>query len=169
MFFAAITLAAMLVSCKTTEENYRQAYQKTIAARNESEPLDSTVYSRVRNQMSARMVNTAAGTVRVESRLVRVAKDAGLPEQLKRYNAVAGQFKQIFNAKSLRNRIADNGYPAAVVVETAEPYYYVIAASFDNIEQAAECIAELNRQAPAWLKQPCPYIIDATARQNQRK
>lgn len=165
---AAAFVALALASCKTTEENYRQAYEKTIAARQQAEPIDSTVYGRVRNQAAVRTVETASGRVRIESRLVRVADGCGLPEQLKRYNAVAGQFKQLFNAKSLRNRIADNGYPGAIVVETSEPYFYVVAASFADIEQAAACVAQLQNEAPAWLKEPCPFVLDATARKNYR-
>lgn len=162
-----VTAAIALLggSCKTSEENYRAAYERAVAARNDSEPIDSTVYGRMRKELDVRTIDSPAGPIEVRTQMVRPASDGGgLPEQFKRYNAVAGRFKQLFNAVSLRDRIADQGYPAAIVVETAEPYYYVVAASFADIDRAAQAVAKLKKQSPAWLKEPCPYILDATAR-----
>lgn len=158
----------MLASCKTTEANYRAAYEKTMAAKQENPDLDSTIYGTVRRQMNVRTIETAGGPVEIKTQLVRVTKDGGgVNENLKQYNVVAGQFKQIFNAKSFRNRLADNGYPAAFVVETAEPYYYIIAGSYADVNAAAKAIEELRKDSPIDLKDPCPFILDATARKGK--
>jgi hypothetical protein len=154
---------AMMLSggCKTTEANYRQAYEKAIAARDN---IDSTIYGQIRRQFNEQAVVTVSGdTVNVRVMHVRVTPDGGgIAENLHRYNVVAGQFKQLFNARSMRNRMADNGFPGAFVVETAEPYYYVVASSHNT---AAEASAALKSQADAIrMKEPCPFILDATTR-----
>lgn len=155
-----------VTACKTSEANYRAAYEKTIAARQADEALDSTIYGDYRRQMSTRTVKAGDGReVEVRTQPVRVTPNSGaLPENLKRYNVAVGQFKQLFNARSLRNRLADAGYPEAMVLETGEPYYYVVAGSYSDAGEAADALAAFEKAAPIAMKVPLPFILDATAR-----
>ncbi|MDE5661755.1 MAG: SPOR domain-containing protein [Muribaculaceae bacterium] len=163
-----LATAALLPSCKTTEANYREAYEKTVAARNADQALDSTIYGAHRRQMTATTVETADGAVEVRVQLVRVAEGGGgIPENLKRFNVVVGQFKQIFNARSLRNRIADKGYPGAFVVETSEPFYFVVAASYHDATESSTAVELFKHKRLNSMKEPCPFILDATARRRQ--
>ena len=167
LIIPALAVAAAFTGCRTTEANYRAAYEKTMQARAEQDSLESTVYGRERRNMQSRTIDTPSGPVQVVARLVRVTDGGGgLPESLRRYNVVVGQFKQLFNAKSLRNRLADGGYPGAFVVETGEPYYYIVLASYSD---AAEAQKEMERFAASGtlaMKEPCPFILDATARRS---
>ena len=159
-----LLLLLALSGCRTTEANYREAYQKTIAGR-DSADIDNSIYGRTRRQYSKTDVATDSGTVEVIRRLVRVTDGGGAtPENLKRYNVVGGEFKQIFNARSFRNRLVDNGYPGAFIVESGEPYYYIVVQSFDSPTEAAALKDRLSASPPFTFKAPCPYILDATAR-----
>lgn len=162
VIFAALTL---VVGCKTSEANYRAAYEKAVSARDADEAIDSTVYGQVRRQMKTVTMQTTDGRhIEVQSQFVRVTKDGGgIPENLKSFNVVAGQFKQLFNAKSLRERLTDLGYPGAFVVETAEPYYYVVVGSYTNSTQAADALDDLRRAKPVPMKAPLPFILYAGA------
>lgn len=158
-------LAGVLAGCRTSEANYRAAYLSTIAARDSSDTFDSSVYSTVRRQMGTTTVESPDGPIEVKTQMVKVTADGGAtPEKLHRYNVVVGQFKQAFNAKSMRTRVADGGYPGAFVVETAEPYYFVVAGSFDDAPSAAKLMAKVASDGSLTLKAPCPFILDATAR-----
>lgn len=172
-YLSALVLALPVIflsGCKTTEENYRAAYEKTMAARQEGEDLDDTIYGRERRQMKSATVDTPDGPLEVRSQLVRVTEGGGgIPENLKRFNVVAGQFKQLFNATSLRERLVAGGYPGAFVVETAEPYYYVVAASYADASEAAEALEELGKKSPVTMKEPCPFILDATTRKRTHR
>ena len=160
---AAVALLA-LSACKTTEENYRAAYEKTMEARSEAAAIDSTIYGVHRRQMGTQSVQTAQGPVEVRTQLVRVTDGGGgIAENLKRYCLVVGQFKMLFNAKSLRERLVDLGYPSAFVVETAEPFYYIVLNSYSDVDQAARELEAFKAAAPIALKEPCPFILDATA------
>lgn len=170
IIIAAIFPALGLVSCKTTEANYRAAYEKAISARDSSESIEETIYGKVRNQIDIHIIPTSVGDVEVKTQLVKVSKDGGgTPERLARYNVIAGQFKQKFNAVSLRNRLADNGYPGAFVIETSEPYYYIVTESYSSVDEAARAMKALQEAKPQGVKEPCPYLLDATARRTSAK
>jgi mannose/cellobiose epimerase-like protein (N-acyl-D-glucosamine 2-epimerase family) len=55
----AIALASLFVGCKTTEENYRQAYEKAISGRNND--IDTTLYGNFRRELKEQGVITASG------------------------------------------------------------------------------------------------------------
>lgn len=153
-------VAVLATACKTTEANYRAAYEKTIEARRESQSVDSTVYGEVRRQGTVRPMTVGDTTVDVRIQRVRVTDGGGgIRENLHRYNVVVGQFKQRFNAISLRDRLVDAGYPAAFVVETAEPYYYIIGASADDLSEAYASLKAFEANPPVPMKAPLPFLL----------
>lgn len=160
---AALVIAmTALFSCKTTEANYRAAYEKTVAARDSVEQLENTIYGQERRRMQSATVSTDSGAVEVRRQYVRVTEGGGaMPEQLRRFNVVVAQFKQRFNALSMRERLADGAYPTAFVVETSEPYYYVVAASYADVTEADRALSEIKQAGDIVLRQPCPFILDA--------
>ena len=104
------------------------------------------------------------GSVDVYTQHVRVTDEGGgIPENLHRYSVVVGRFKQKFNAVSMRNRLADGGFPAAFVVQTAEPYYFVLIGSYRELPEA---VAAMNTipEGKIHMKAPLPMILDATRR-----
>lgn len=172
--YIAICVGAVAVSsCKTTEANYRAAYEKAIAGQDgdDAADLDDTIYGQARKPMDHSTVALAGGgTADVAVHIVRVTEGGGgTNERLHRYNVVVAQFKQRFNAISYRDRLADNGAPSAFVVETAEPYYYVVLSSHDSLEAAAEALKAYAGKTVIAPKKPCPFILDATARRRPRK
>lgn len=162
-----LILAALLLpcGCKTTEANYRAAYEKAMEARAERDSLENTIYGRERRMQQPRVVNTPSGDVQVTAQLVKVTKDGGgIPQNLHCYNVVVGQFKQLFNAKSMRERLVDMGYSKAFVVETGEPYYYVVLTSYGDAADAQRSLDAFRAADVLPMKEPCPFILDATAR-----
>ncbi len=154
---------ASLAGCKTTEANYRAAYEKTIAARQESgDSIENTIYGLERAKVTTGTVETTSGTFEMRSMMVKVTDGGGgIREHLRQYNAVVGQFKQRFNAESLRERLVDAGYAGAFIVETAEPYYYVVLKSSGNIDEAAMAIAKLRADGSFVMREPCPFLLNA--------
>lgn len=161
----SVLAAVALGGCKTTEANYRSAYEKAVEARADQVDIDDTIYGNVRRQTNTHEVALADGKkIAVEVIRVRTTENGGaVPENLKRYNVVAGRFKQLFNAQSLRKRLADN-YSGAFIVETAEPYYYVVAESFADINEAAAALARLKEAKPVPMKEPLPFILERAGR-----
>lgn len=164
---AAVVVAVMLGvwSCKTSEANYRAAYERAMSGREEGgSPIDGTVYAAQR-QMELHKFVMAGDTFDVYSTRVSVTDGGGgIRENLRRYNIVVGQFKQQFNAVSMRNRLADGGYPAAFVVQTPEPYYFVILNSYSEVGAAATALKQMPAQMPVAVKSPCPFLLSVTQR-----
>lgn len=164
LYVVALTLAmlTMLAGCKTTEKNYREAYERA-TAKNDRDvtDFDKTVYSRYRNQVRERSETTGDGReIPTKVVSVRVTEDGGgIREWFKKYNVVVAEFKQIFNANSLRRRFADAGYPRAFLVENAEPYYYVVVASSSDLEDMVAVCDSLKADSPFPLKDGFPYIL----------
>lgn len=157
-------VALLATACKTSEANYRAAYEKTMEARRVEQSVDSTVYGEVRRQANTRSVEVEQGVstdVRVQH--VRVTEGGGgINENLRRYGVVVGQFKQRFNAISLRDRLVDAGYPAAFVVETAEPYYYILLGSYSELPEAYAAMKSFEAKPAIVMKEPLPFILQAS-------
>lgn len=147
-----------LTACKTTEANYRSAYERAVAGRGDD--TDSTIYTKIRREFTPGAMTYDGRTFPTGSQFVAVTEGGGgISESIKRYCVVAGQFKQIFNAKSMRERLTDNGYPGAFVVQTREPYYFVVAGSSHDIEPAIEIFDKLQADTALHLREPAPFIL----------
>ena len=158
---ALAALAAILIpSCKTTEKNYRTAYERTMTAQDTTHlEFEQTIYGRYRRDV--RVSESIVGGDTVATRIQRVFITPGdsVPNMLKSYNLVVGQFKQLFNAKSMRQRLCDKGYTGAFVVQTAEPYYYVVAQDHDDQSQAAAALKRMRANPPFRLRDPLPFLL----------
>ena len=159
---AGIALLSAIPACKPSEQHYRQAYERAVAAR-ESTPdgvPDSTVYTRIRREMKHGTMAVGTDTVAVATQFVAITPDGGgINESIKRYCVVAAQFKQVFNARSMRERLTESGYPGAFVVQTREPYYFVVAGAYTGAEEAVEMMHRLESDPALKLKAPAPFIL----------
>lgn len=162
LLLAGLLLLTGLQACKTTSANYRAAYERATVERDSLElELDRTIYGRPRNDYGTRLQVVGADTVRTKVQHVRFTADGGgSPEMMHRYCVVAGQFRQGFNARMMRRALAELGYPRSFVVQTGEPYYYVVAASYDDMAQAANALAGVRRNTRLTLKAPCPFLLE---------
>ena len=132
---AALALGAVS-SCKVSEKNYRQAYERAVAGDSARTDIRNTVYGSC-----------------------TVAPDqAATPDSLHRYNVCVASFKQRFNANSLRTRLEQNGYAGAMVLQTTEPFYYVVALSTNDVNTAAATLQQLVTAPPFRLSQT-PFIL----------
>lgn len=169
-----LTIAAvcvLAVGCKTSEENYRAAYDKAMEGRAGRDSIENTIYGAARHGMDMRLARFGADSAEVKTQRVRVTDGGGgLREWLRPYSVVAGQMKQLFNAQSLRERLADNGCPRAFVVETSEPYYYIITETYATEEEAVRAAAALRRRTdfPVRMKAPLPFVLHNPANGRRR-
>lgn len=156
--FAIAIMIVSLAACKTTEENYRAAYEKTIAARDEADR--ETIYGAQRRDIHHQAVISGADTIPVVIENVSpVSADKEPVPAVLAYNVVAGRFKQQFNAFSLRDRLFEAGYKDAMVVKTAEPYYYIVTSTFASPKDAKAALEKLKAAAPVAMSDPLPFIL----------
>lgn len=152
-----LTLLA-LTGCKTTEANYRAAYE-TAKERANTGGLDSTVYARIRHEARPGTVKVGNDTMPLVTQNVKPTAIDGITEPLSRYNIVVAQFKQLFNAKSMVGRLKATGYTDASIVETKEPLYYVIASSHNDAASALKGLESIKSQPPLPMRDPFPWVL----------
>lgn len=162
IYIVSAILLVVASSCRTSEANYRAAYEKAIAGRDSLPSIESTIYGKHRRNTTSSVAVVGKDTVEMISTRVRVTEGGGgVRENLKPYSVVVGQFKQLVNAKSLRERLVDAGYPKTFVVETAEPYYYILVNSFPNKSDAVKECARISSKGdfPIPLKDGMPMVL----------
>lgn len=159
IFTALLAVVAILTGCKTNESNYRAAYEAAVNHHEENSGVDSTIYARIRNQAHMSDLVVDGDSLPLRTEYIGYTDGGGASrETIKRYNVVVGQFKQVFNAKAMRDRLVEHGYEA-VIVNTREPLYYVVAATCADPQEAASVMKRVKGDKSLVLKSPLPFIL----------
>lgn len=158
LLLAIIVLS--LSACKTTEANYRAAYETAI--QKEKEGIDDDTYALMQQEELPRQIMADGDTLRVITQSVTIAPNADNDNAvIKRHNVAVGDFRQMFNAKAMKGRISKKGYDT-FIVKTAEPTYYVIVAACDTQDEAKAVIKRLQADKSIVLRLPYPCILEPT-------
>lgn len=160
IFLILTVLATILAGgCKTNENNYREAYLK--ARERATDTGDSTTTADLRSSLEPKMLKIGEVELPVITQHVAMSKEAGNPEgiSMQRYGVVVGKFRQIFNAKSMRERLAANGYPEALVVYNGSQEYFVVACSTSVPAEASALLDKVRADSSLTLREPYPYIL----------
>lgn len=156
----ALMIAMLAVGCKTNEANYRQAYETAKEGMKNKNAIDSTIYSRIRNNAQTTNLIVGNDTLGVRTEHIAIPQDGGMTrERLKRYNVVVGQFKQIFNARQMRERLQNSGYADAFIINTAEPLYYVCTQTCTTADEAVHELEKVKNDKSIVLREPLPFLL----------
>lgn len=154
-------LGVIATGCRTTEKNYREAYEKALEKRDEGlteeerlaiareQATPKSVYCGDSIPLKAMWVNTVAET----------SKTAALE-----YNIVTGTFKQQFNANSAMRRLREGGYPDAFLLIDADKNFIVAASTTSSLDTAVSRLRALEASSPVPLRPPYPFILRKASR-----
>lgn len=143
-FFGMTLLAVLgLASCKTTQNSYKQAYEKAV----QSESAQSTGTTVVAAPVQAEANTSASDVASVPVREEKVTVVTG-DTPLKAYGIVCGSFTLKTNADALRQRMAGDGYPAVVVANETGRTYRVVVNSFDDKASAVAARDAFKKKYP---------------------
>lgn len=160
IIISAVLAGMAVTSCKTTEENYRKAYEVAAEQKRENAGIDSTIYGRIRNSATTSRLVVGTDSLPMRKEYIGYTDGGGSSrDNVKRYNIVVGQFRQIFNAKQMRQRLIDGGYDSAMIVHTREPMYYVITSSVSTPEEALAAWQRVNNDKNIVLRAPLPFVL----------
>lgn len=151
-----ITLALLLTSCYTTEENYKAAYDK--AKERTRENMGGTIYdmSQAERVRATEIIN--GDSVRLLRSYFNVVDDKY--ENTKKFGVVVAEFDQLINARSYRDRLKQNeGFQSYVVYTNREKKYCVVAQAYDEKEPAALFIRNIKQHMKMKVLVPRPYIL----------
>ena len=150
-----VALSLLVISCKTTEKNYREAYELA-----KETTRDSTMLKLIEKEQSPSLTVIDGESVDLRKEYVSVVDEDGVPKkELKQYNIVVGRYRQIFNARSMQTRMKALGYDA-FVVQTREPAYFVVTYSSDLIKGVSSKMKEMQSDKRIVIKAPYPWVLE---------
>lgn len=156
-----IIVAISLTGCHTNEKIWADSAGKVTNKMQQTGGIDSTVYAKIRKEARPSVVKVGNDTMALVTQSIYLSADQPYA-QLKRYNIVVGQFKQLFNARSMRERLYAAGYVNPYIVETTEPLYYVVAEGCDELHQAYGLLHKVIKENAVTMKDPFPYVIQSS-------
>ncbi len=161
----AITAAVIggLASCKTTEANYRAAYEATKSARDAADTddgLDDNTRRMLAKNSRNRLAKHVVGSDTLSVSTLFIKLDEGQAvERLPQFSVVANAFSQVFNARALCSRLKEAGFENAYIFHTATPDYYVAAGGSDDISDIPEILRRLDAAGNPGSRAGFPAII----------
>ncbi len=145
-----------ITSCKSNEQNYRAVYDRVIEHQRETDGADEDTYSRIEAERTANTTIIMGDSVRMVTNHVSIVD--GTYSDLKPYSVVVGEYKQLFNARSFRDRLKKNGH-GSYVVKDSESTYYVIAEGFETSIEAAEYLNDIDNRINIKIPIAKPWIL----------
>ena len=151
-----LLLAVMATGCHSSEKNYREAYEKAIERR--QSVYGAEAYAEIEAE---RMRNTTVingDSVRLVYVDTNVALDSA--DVAKTYNVVVASFTQQINAKSYRDRLrSECGFPSYILYGGPEKLYFVVVQGFDNKEDAASLLRDIDTKVCLKVMERKPWIL----------
>lgn len=155
LWIALVAMAAF-TSCHTTEANYKAAYDKAVEKTKEGMGLD--VYNRVLEESRRNTYVINGDSLRLIPEHANIVD--GKPEEVKRYNVIAAEFTQRFNALSYRDRLRKEDHrPAYVLWQATDQKYLVVTEGFDDAAQAAELVKNYRRKVKLKALVPKVWVL----------
>lgn len=153
-----IALICSISACKTTEQNYRAAYE---LAQQKKAGTDTVTDRLIDREAGPAQVTVGGISLPMKTEYTRPVRDLeGFNiNDFQKYNVVIASFRQLFNAKSVRKRAIEAGFDKAFIVINNEQVYYVIAASCATPAEAEAALKKVNDVKPVVMKSPYPYIM----------
>ncbi|MGM9803226.1 MAG: SPOR domain-containing protein [Muribaculaceae bacterium] len=142
IFITLVVALLTLTSCHTTEENYKASYDKAVEKAREGVGADT--YAKIVAEQTRNTDVVNGDSVRIVARFVGCIDVS--PEQTRRYNVVLRDFKQVVNARSMRDRLIAEGHGSYVLYYAKDKLYYVVIDAYDTREEAAELIRDAKKR-----------------------
>lgn len=153
---AAAAVALMAGGCKTTEANYRSAYEKALEKRNEGLSADE-IAAFAREEAIPRTV-FRGDSIPMRGAYVKCV-DGGVGGQVLHYSVAVATFRQKFNAESVFKRFQAAGFSRAALLIDKDEHYLVVATTDSTLETAVGELRRVESSSPVPMRSPFPYIL----------
>ena len=151
-----LLLAVMATGCHSSEKNYREAYEKAIEHRRSGYGAEAYAEIEAERMRNTTVIN--GDSVRLVYVDTNVALDSA--DVAKTYNVVVASFTQQINAKSYRDRLrSECGFPSYILYGGPEKLYFVVVQGFDNKEDAASLLRDIDTKVCLKVMERKPWIL----------
>lgn len=157
IFLAAAAAVALLAGgCKTTEANYRSAYEKALEKRNEGLSAEE-IAAFAREEAIPRTV-FRGDSIPLRGAYVKCVA-GGVDGQILPYSVAVATFRQKFNAESVFKRLQAAGFTDAALLVDKDERYLVAATTDSTLESAVGSLRRVETTSPVAMRAPFPYIL----------
>ena len=151
-----LLLAVMATGCHSSEKNYLEAYEKAIERRQSGYGAEAYAEIEAERMRNTTVIN--GDSVRLVYVDTNVALDSA--DVAKTYNVVVASFTQQINAKSYRDRLrSECGFPSYILYGGPEKLYFVVVQGFDNKEDAASLLRDIDTKVCLKVMERKPWIL----------
>ena len=152
-----LLVGVMLTACHSSEQNYREAYEKAMDRRQTGVGAETYAKIEAERQRYTHVINgDSVRMIYVNANVAIDSTDVGYD-----YNVVVATFSQRINAKSYRDRLREEcGLTGSYVLFGGpEKQYFVVAQGFDNSADAAAMLHDLDKKVCLKILEPLPWIL----------
>ena len=149
------TIALTLWSCHSTEANYKESYDKAVAASRSGEK--GIIYQQ---ELESRMManfEVDGDSIRLLRNYFNAVDDKN--DVIKKYSVVVAEFKQKFNAQSYRDRLRQEGHNSYVVYISEKKLYCVVAEGYDDLSTAATFVKNPEKYMKMKVLSPRAWVL----------
>ena len=157
ILLTAIAASLVMTSCHSSEQNYREAYEKAMERRKTG--IGAETYAKIEDERQRYTHVINGDSVRMVYVNANVAIDS--TDVAKPYNVVVATFTQRINAKSYRDRLREEcGFAGSYVLFGGpDKLYFVILEGYDDKESAAAMLRDLDKKVAMKILEPLPWIL----------
>ena len=148
--------ALMLTACHSSEQNYREAYEKAMERRQTGVGAEEYAKIEAERQRYTHVINGDS------VRMVYVNANIAIDSTAVAYpcNVVVATFTQRINAKSYCDRLREEcGLPSYILFGGNEKQYFVVAQGFEASDAAAAFLRDINKKVCLKILEPLPWIL----------
>ncbi len=151
-----------LVGCKPSEKNFQAAYD--IAIQRQKEGLSDEIFAMMQKESLPPLYYAGGDSVRMigVSTVYQYSPDTLLRMRVPApYSVAVGKYKMIANARGHADRLVASGlFPAAHVLRSGVPEYYVVLAPSDSLADAARLARQYLESGMKAIGLPEPFVIN---------
>ena len=149
--------AVILTACHSSEQNYREAYEKAMERRQTGIGAETYAKIEAERQKYTTVINgDSVRLVYVNANVAIDSTDTAMP-----YNVVVASFSQRINARSYRDRLREECGLAGsyVLYGSDDKQYFVVAQGFEDKEAAGAFLHDINNKVCLKILEPLPWIL----------
>ena len=149
------TIALTLWSCHSTEANYKESYDKAVAASRSGEK--GIIYQQELESRKMANFEVDGDSIRLLRNYFNAVDDKN--DVIKKYSVVVAEFKQKFNAQSYRDRLRQEGHNSYVVYISEKKLYCVVAEGYDDLSTAATFVKNPEKYMKMKVLSPRAWVL----------
>lgn len=153
---AAIVLMS-LTGCHSNEQNYKVAYDKAMEKYRDG--VGTEAYERILAEKTAPNTIVNGDSIRLVPMYVNVTDDDA--SVLMPYSVIVAQFKQKFNAITMRDRLRkEEGFKSYVLFGGQDKKYYVVVKGFEELDVATAFVKTIDHSVKIKILEPRVWILE---------